>query len=152
MGGKTTARRWFTRCKFSTGPEMEGSEKSFKEAVKGGELFRGKLTRCKTAKSNLTKSLTSFENCVKDFIESETPTTPQATKKRKAKFVMEGVDKMELKVENLRATMKEFIVYVSGLGDDAFEAPTMPTSIMVGVNSDADEREQAMRDKLAEHE
>ena len=152
MGGKTTARRWFTRCKFSTGPEMEGSEKSFKEAVKGGELFRGKLTRCKTAKSNLTKSLTSFENCVKDFIESETPTTPQATKKRKAKFVMKGVDKMELKVENLRATMEEFIVYVSGLGDDAFEAPTTPTSIMVGANSDADEREQAMRDKLAEHE
>ena len=131
---------------------MEGSEKSFKETVKGGELFKGKLTRCKTAKSNLTRSLTSFENCVKDFIESETPTTPLATKKRKARLVMEGMDKMELKVETLRATMQEFIVYVSGLSDDAFEAPTTPTSIMVGANTDADEREQAMRDKMAEHE
>ena len=65
---------------------------------------------------------------------------------------MEGMDKMELKVETLRATMQEFIVYVSGLGDDAFEAPTTPTSIMVGANTDADEREQAMRDKMAEHE
>ena len=126
---------------------MEGSGKSFKEAVKGG-----KLTRYKMAKFNLTKLLTFFENCVKDFIESETPNIPHATKKRKAKLVMEGVDKMEVKVENLRHTMEEFIVYVSGLGDEAFEAPTTPTTIMVGANSDADEREKAMRDKLAEHE
>ena len=127
---------------------MEGSEIFFKETVKGGELFKGKLTRCKTAKSNLTKSLTYFENCVKDFIDSETPNIPHATKKRKAKLVIEGVDKMELKLENLRATLEEFIVYVSGLGDDAFEAPTTPTSIMMGANSDADEREKTMRDKL----
>ena len=110
---------------------MEGSEKSFKETVKGGELFKGKLTRCKTAKSNLTKSLTSFENCVKDFIETETPTTPHATKKRKAKLVMEGVERMELKVENLRQTLEDFIVYVSGLGDEAFNAPTTPKTIIV---------------------
>ena len=75
---------------------MEGSEKSFKDSVKGGELFKGKMTRCTTAKSNLTKSLTSFENCVKDFIGSESPNTPLATKKRKARLVMEGMDKMEL--------------------------------------------------------
>ena len=152
MRRQNNCKEGFTRCKVSTGPEMEGSEKSFKETVKGGELFKGKLTRCKTAKSNLTRSLTSFENCVKDFIESETPTTPLATKKRKARLVMEGMDKMELKVETLRATMQEFIVYVSGLSDDAFEAPTTPPSIMVGANTDADEREQAMRDKMAEHE
>ena len=131
---------------------MEGSEKNFKETVKGGELFKGKLTRCKTAKSNQTKSLTSFENCVKDFIETETPTTPHATKRRKAKLVMEGVDKMEVKLENLRQTLEDFIVYVLGLGDEAFNAPTTPTTIMVGANSDADEREKAMKDKLAEHE
>ena len=130
---------------------MEGSERNFK-ATKGGELFKGKLTRCKTAKSNLTKSLTAFQNCVKDFEETETPTTPHATKKRKAKAVMEGVEKMEFRLENLRQTMEEFIVYVSGLGDEAFEAPTTPTTIMVGANSDADEREKAMKDKLAEHE
>ena len=145
-GRQNNCKEGFTRCKVSTGPEMEGSEKSFKETVKGGELFKGKLTRCKTAKSNLTRSLTSFENCVKDFIESETPTTPQATKKRKAKLVMEGVDKMEVKLENLRQTLEDFIVYVSGLGDESFNAPTMPTTIMVGANSDADEREKAMKD------
>ena len=89
---------------------MEGSERNFKETAKGGELFRGKLTRCKTAKSNLTKSLTAFQNCVKDFEETETPTTPHATKKRKAKAVMEGVEKMEFRLENLRQTMEEFIV------------------------------------------
>ena len=131
---------------------MEGSERNFKATAKGGELFKGKLTRCKTAKSNLTRSLNAFTAVVKDFEETETPTTPQATKKRKAKAVMDGVEKMEFRLENLRQTMEEFIVYVSGLGDEAFEAPTTPTTIMVGANSDADEREKAMKDKLAEHE
>merc|ERR1712082_288893 len=48
--------------------------------------------------------------------------------------------------------MEEFIVYVSGLGDDAFESPTTPTTVMLGANSDMDDREKAMRDKLSEHE
>ena len=118
---------------------MEGSD-HFK-ATKGGELFKGKLTRCKTAKANLTKSLTAFQNSVKDFEETETPTVNHATKKRKAKAVMEGAEKMESRLENLRLTMEEFIVYVSGLGEDAFEAPTTPTTVMVGANSDMDDRE-----------
>ena len=100
---------------------MEGSEKSFKDSVKGGELFKGKVTRCTTAKSNLTKSLTSFEKCVQDFIGSESPDTPLATRKRKARLVMEGMDKMELNGETLRETMQEFIEYVSGLSKDNFE-------------------------------
>ena len=131
---------------------MEGSEKSFKDSVKGGELFKGKVTRCTTAKSNLTKSLNSFEKCVQDFISSESPDTPLATRKRKARLVMEGIDKMELKGETLKETMQEFIVYVSGLSKDNFEAPTTPTTIMVSANTDAEEREQAMKDKLVEHE
>ena len=93
---------------------MEGSD-HFK-ATKGGELFKGKLTRCKTAKANLTKSLTAFQNSVKDFEETETPTVNYATKKRKAKAVMEGAEKMESRLENLRLTMEEFIVFVFGLG------------------------------------
>merc|ERR1711888_395329 len=63
-----------------------------------------------------------------------------------------AVVRVVVMVENLRHTMEEFIVYVSGLGDEAFEAPTTPTTIMMGANSDADEREKAMRDKLVEHE
>ena len=129
---------------------MEGFD-HFK-ATKGGELFKGKLTRCKIAKANLTKSLTAFQNSVKDFEETETPTANHATKKRKAKVVMEGAEKMESRLENLGLTMEEFIVYVSGLGEDAFEAPTTPTTVMLGANSDMDDREKAMRDKLSEHE
>ena len=129
---------------------MEGSDHF--QNTKGGELFKGKLTRCKTAKSNLTKSLTAFQNSVKEFEETEAPTVNHATKKRKAKAVVEGAEKMESRLENLRQTMEEFIVYVSGLGDEAFEAPTTPTTIMVGANGDVDEREKAMKDKLTEHE
>ena len=59
---------------------------------------------------------------------------------------------METRLENLRLTMKDFIDYVSGLGEDAFEAPTTPTTVMVGANSDMDDREKAMRNKISEHE
>ena len=48
--------------------------------------------------------------------------------------------------------MEEFIVYVSGLGEDAFESPTTPTTVMLGANSDLEDREKAMREKLTEHE
>ena len=54
---------------------------------------------------------------------------------------------MESRLENLRLTMEEFIVYVSGLGEDAFESPTTPTTVMLGANSDLDDREKAMREK-----
>ena len=127
---------------------MEGSD-HFK-ATKGGELFKGKLTRCKTAKANLTKSLTAFQKNVEDYVEAKTQ--PIVTKKRKANAVIEGAQKMESRLENLRLTMEEFIVYVSGLGDDAFESPTTPTTVMLGANSDPDDREKAMREKLSEHE
>ena len=131
---------------------MDGSVKSFKDSVKGGDLFQGKFTRCTTAKSNLTKSLNSFDKCVQDFISSESPDIPLATRKRKARLVMEGMEKIELKGATLKETMQDFIVYLSGLSKDNFEAPTTPTSIMMSADSDADEREKAMRDKLEEHE
>ena len=131
---------------------MDGSVKSFKDSVKGGELFQGKVTRCTTAKSNLTKSLNSFDKCVQDFISSESPEIPLATRKRKARLVMEGMEKIELKGATLKETMQDFIVYLSGLSKDNFEAPATPTSIMVSANTDADEREKAMKDKLEEHE
>ena len=131
---------------------MDGSVKSFKDSVKGGDLFQGKVTRCTTAKSNLTKSLNSFDKCVQDFISSESPDIPLATRKRKARLVMEGMEKIELKGATLKETMQDFIVYLSGLSKDNFEAPTTPTSIMMSADSDADEREKAMKDKLEEHE
>ena len=65
---------------------------------------------------------------------------------------MEGMDKMEQKGAILKETMQEFIVYLSGLSKDNFEAPATPTSIMVSANDDADEREKVMKDKLEEHE
>ena len=46
------------------------------------------------------------------------------TRKRKATAVMEGAQKLESRLKNLRGTMEDFIIYVSGLGDDAFESPT----------------------------
>ena len=64
---------------------MDGSE-HFK-STKGGELFRGKLTRCRTAKANLTKAQTSFQKNVEDYVEAETQ--PIVTKRRKANAVME---------------------------------------------------------------
>ena len=74
---------------------MEGSD-HFK-ATKGGELFKGKLTRCKTAKANLTKFLTAFQKNVEDYVEAETQ--PIVTKKRKANAVIEGAQKMESRLE-----------------------------------------------------
>ena len=127
---------------------MDDSE-HFK-STKGGELFRGKLTRCRTAKANLTKAQTSFQKNVEEYVEAETQ--PIVTKKRKANAVMEGAQKMESRLENLRQTMEDFIVYVSGLGEDAFESPTTPSTVMLGANNDLEDREKAMRDKLAEHE
>ena len=113
-------------------------------------MFKGKLTRCRTAKANLTKAQTAFQKNVEDYVEAETQ--PIVTKKRKANAVMEGAQKMESRLENLRQTMEDFIVYVSGLGEDAFESPTTPTTVMLGANSDLDDREKAMREKLTEHE
>ena len=78
---------------------MEGSD-HFK-ATKGGELFKGKLTRCKTAKANLTKSLTAFQKNIEDYVEAETQ--PIVTKKRKANAVIEGAQKMESRLEKLAA-------------------------------------------------
>ena len=124
---------------------MEGSD-HFK-ATKGGELFKGKLTRCKTAKSNLTKSLTAFQNSVKDFEETESPfqlfsftafqsyrdieetEIPPVNYATKAKAVIEGAEKMETMWENLRLTMEDFMDYVAGLGEEAFEAPHTPTTV-----------------------
>ena len=113
-------------------------------------MFKGKLTRCRTAKANLTKAQTAFQKNVEDYVEAETQ--PIVTKKRKANAVMEGVEKMESRLENLRQTIEEFIVYVSGLGEDTFESPTTPSSVMLGANSDLEDREKVMREKLTEHE
>ena len=102
---------------------MDGSE-HFK-STKGGELFKGKLTRCRTAKANLTKAQTSFPKNIEDYVEAETQ--PIVTKRRKANAVMEGVKKMESRLENLQQNIEDFTVYVSGLGEDAFESPTTPS-------------------------
>ena len=148
---------------------MEGSENHYKN-TKGRELFKGKLTRCKTAKSNLTKSLTAFQNSVKDFEETESPfqlfsftafqsyrdieetEIPPVNYATKAKAVMEGAEKMETMLENLRLTMEDFMDYVAGLGEEAFEAPHTPTTVIMKANSDMDDREKAMRNKISEHE
>ena len=127
---------------------MDGSE-HFK-STKGGELFRGKLTRCRTAKANLTKAQTSFQKNIEDYVEAETQ--PIVTKRRKANAVMEGVKKMESRLENLQQNIEDFTVYVSGLGEDAFESPTTPSSVILGANKDLEDREQVMREKLTEHE
>ena len=101
---------------------MEGSEHTINKSTKGGELFNGRLTRCRTAKANLAKAQTAFQMLVEDYVEAETQ--PMVTRKRKATAVMEGAQKLESRLKNLRGTMEDFIIYVSGLGDDAFESPT----------------------------
>ena len=68
---------------------MDCSDNFIKQ--KGGELFKGKMTRCTTAKSSLTKALTGFQKNVEEFVEAETQ--PIVTKKRKANTVMEGARK-----------------------------------------------------------
>ena len=88
-------------------------------------MFKGKLTRCRTAKANLTKAQTSFQKNVEDYVEAETQ--PIVTKRRKANAVMEGVKKMKSRLENLQQNIEDFTVYVSGLGEDAFESPTTPS-------------------------
>ena len=113
-------------------------------------MFRGKLTRCRTAKANLTKAQTSFQKNVEEYVEAETQ--PIVTKRRKANAVMEGVKKMESRLENLQQNIEDFTVYVSGLGEDAFESPTTPSSVILGANKDLEDREQVMREKLTEHE
>ena len=127
---------------------MDCSEHFIKQ--KGGELFKGKLTRCSTAKASLTKALTGFQKNVEEFVEAETQ--PIITKKRKANAVMEGAKKVESRLENLQQNIEDFTVYVSGLGEDAFESPTTPSSVIEGANKDLEDREQVMRDKLTEHE
>ena len=127
---------------------MDCSEHFIKQ--KGGELFRGKLTRCSTAKASLTKALTGFQKNVEEFVEAETQ--PIVTKKRKANAVMEGAKKMELRLENLQKNIEDFTVYVAELGEDAFQKPTTPSSVIEGANKDLEDREQVMRDKLTEHE
>ena len=129
---------------------MEGSEHTINKSTKGGELFNGRLTRCRTAKANLAKAQTAFQMLVEDYVEAETH--PIVTKRRKANAVMEGVKKMESRLENLQQNIEEFIVYVSGLGEDAFESPTTPSSVILGANKDLEDREQVMREKLTEHE
>ena len=76
---------------------MDCSDNFIKQ--KGGELFKGKMTRCTTATASLTKALTSFQKTVEEFVGAETQ--PIITRKRKANQVMEGVKKMELRIENL---------------------------------------------------
>ena len=126
---------------------MDCSEHFIKQ--KGGELFKGKLTRCSTAKASLTKALTGFQKNVEEFVEAETQ--PIITKKRKANAVMEGAKKMELRLENLQKNIEDFTVYVAELGEDAFQKPTTPSSVIEGANKDLEDREQVMRDKLTEH-
>ena len=96
---------------------MDCSEHFIKQ--KGGELFRGKLTRCSTAKASLTKALTGFQKNVEEFVEAETQ--PIVTKKRKANAVMEGAKKMELRLENLQKNIEDFTNYVAELGKMLFK-------------------------------
>ena len=127
---------------------MDSSEHFIKQKV--GELFRGKLTRCSTAKASLTKALTGFQRNVEEFVEAETQ--PIVTKKRKANAVMEVAKKVESRLENLQQNIEDFTVYASGLGEDAFESPTTPSWVIEGANKDLEDREQVMRDKLTELE
>ena len=121
---------------------MDFSDNFIKQ--KGGELFKGKLTRCTTAKASLTKALTGFQKTVE--------TQPIITRKRKANQVMEGVKKMELRMENLQKYIEDFTNYVAELGEEDFKKPSTPSSVIEGANKSLEEREQEMIDKLAEHE
>ena len=127
---------------------MDCSDNFIKQ--KGGEFFKGKLTRCTTAKASLTKALTGFQKTVEEFVGAETQ--PIITKKRKANAVMEGVKKMELRMENLQKNIEDFTNYVAELGEDAFKSPSTPSSVIEGANKDLEEREQVMLDKLTDHE
>ena len=91
----------------------------------------------------MTKALTGFQKNVEEFVEAETQ--PIITKKRKANAVMEGAKKVESRLENLQQNIEDFTVYVSGLGKDAFESPTTPSSVIEGANKDLEDREQVMR-------
>ena len=77
---------------------MDGSE-HFK-STKGGKLFWGNLTKCRTAKASLRKVLRSFQKNVEEYLEAETQ--PIVTKKRKANAVMEGAKKVEARLENFQ--------------------------------------------------
>ena len=100
-------------------------------------------------KGKFDESPNKFSKNVEDYVEAETQ--PIVTKRRKANAVMEGVKKMESRLENLQQNIEDFTVYVSGLGEDAFESPTTPSSVILGANKDLEDREQVMREKLTEH-
>ena len=127
---------------------MDFSDNFIKQ--KGGELFQGKLTRCTTAKASLTKALRGFQKTVEEFVGAETQ--PIITRKRKANQVMEGVKKMELRMENLAKYIEDFTNYVAELGEEDFKKPATPSSVIESANKSLEEREQEVSDKLAEHE
>ena len=92
---------------------MDFSDNFIKQ--KGGEVFQGKLTRYTTAKASLTKALRGFQKTVEEFVGAESQ--PIITRKRKANQVMEGVKKMELRMENLGKYIEDFTNYVAELGE-----------------------------------
>ena len=68
----------------------------------------------------MTKALTGFQKTVEEFGGAKTQAI--ITRKRKAYQVMEGVKKMELRMENLQKYIEDFTNYVAELGEEDFKS------------------------------
>ena len=92
---------------------------------RAGDQFPSLQGKCTSGKSGLTRSLNSLDAAVEAFSNME-ETETLLTKQRRARAIMECVDKVESKKESLETAFEDLITHIHGMESTSFNPATDP--------------------------
>ena len=118
---------------------------------RAGDQFPSLQGKCTSCKSRLTRSLNTLDTAVAAFSNlKETETL--LTKQRRARALMECVEKVESKKESLEKAFDDLINHIHGMDNTSFNPPTDPYDMVQSVEMTSLQKSREAGEKLETHD
>ena len=107
--------------------------------------------KCTSSKSGLTRSLNALDAAVAAFSNLE-ETETLLTKQRRARAIMECVEKVESKKEALESAFEDLITHIHDMDSTSFQPPTDPYEMAQSVELTINQKSRETKEKLETHD
>ena len=107
--------------------------------------------KCTSSKSGLTPSLNALDAAVAAFSNLE-ETETLLTKQRRARAIMECVEKVESKKEALESAFEDLITHIHDMESTSFQPPTDPYEMAQSVELTINQKSRETKEKLETHD
>ena len=118
---------------------------------RAGDQFPSLQGKCTSGKYGLTRFLNSLDAAVEAFSNME-ETETLLTKQRRARAIMECVDKVESKKESLETAFDDLITHIHGMDSTSFNPPTDPYDMAQSVELTINQKSREVKEKLETHD